>query len=85
MQLFSRSLKENKKRVISQRTLQVDGQRHGKKVNKGKNNWRSSQHKSSRRMCKEKHDTWIVSQIRELSEMFELVVSAVKDKPEQMV
>lgn len=36
-------------------------------------------------MCKEKHDTWIVSQIRELSEMFELVVSSVKDKPEQMV
>lgn len=33
-------------------------------------------------MCKEKHDTWIVSQIRELSETFELVMSAVKDKPE---
>lgn len=36
-------------------------------------------------MCKEERDTWIVSQIRKLSETFELVMPEVKGKSEQMV
>jgi len=36
-------------------------------------------------MCKKKRDTWIVSQIRKLSETFRLIMSAVKDKSEQTV
>lgn len=36
-------------------------------------------------MCKEERDTWIVSQIRKLSETFEPVMPEVKGKSEQMV
>lgn len=55
--------------------------RHGKKVNRKT----TGDVISSRGTCKGKHDTWILSQIRELSETSALVMSAVKDKPEQMV
>lgn len=55
--------------------------RRGKKVNRKT----TGDVISGRGMCKGKHDTRIVSQIRELSETFALVMSVVKDKPKQTV